>query len=76
VLARTMPRPASTSRMTELASVAFHRDARFGGDGGEDALEDAVILRVVLAAESDEWLGSYLSISRGCRGSRLRRPSR
>src|SRR5271166_63585 len=38
-------------------AVALHRDARFGGDGGEDALEDAVILG---GAESDEWLGSYL----------------
>ena len=39
-------------------AVAFHRDAWFGGDGGEDAVEDAVILGVVLAAENYEWFGS------------------
>jgi hypothetical protein len=33
-------------------AVAFHREARFGADGGEDAVEDAVILGVVLAART------------------------
>src|SRR5207245_11122725 len=42
------------------SAVAFHRDARFGGEGGEEALQDAVILGVVLAAEAHEWFGSYL----------------
>jgi hypothetical protein len=55
-----MPCPASTSHDQRTGAVAFHRDAWLGGDGGEDALEDAVTLRVVLAAESDEWFGSYL----------------
>src|SRR5256886_2105589 len=40
--------------------VAFHRDAWFGADGGEDAVDNAVILGVVLAAESDERFGSQL----------------
>ena len=41
-------------------AVAFHCDERFGGNEGEHALENAVILGVVLAAENHERLGSYL----------------
>jgi hypothetical protein len=34
------------------SAVAFHRNAWFGADGGEDAVEDVVILGVVFAAET------------------------
>ena len=41
-------------------AVAFHRDTRCGADGSEDAIEEVIILRVVLAAETDERFGSQL----------------
>src|SRR2546427_2992803 len=41
-------------------AVAFHGDVRFGADGGEEAVEEVVILGVVLAAESDERFGDEL----------------
>jgi hypothetical protein len=55
-----MPGPASNSIISKLAlshSTAMRGSA---GDGGGDALEDAVILGVVLAAGNHEWFGSYL----------------
>src|SRR2546426_959411 len=47
-------------RDERTGAVAFHRDARFGVDGGEDAVDNAVILGVVFAAETDERFGSQL----------------
>jgi len=41
-------------------AVACHRDARFGGDRGEDPFEDPVILGVILAPETDDGFSSQL----------------
>ena len=41
-------------------AVAFHRDAWFGGDRGEDPFEDAVILGVILAPETGDGFSSQL----------------
>jgi len=62
VVTNATPRPASTFVISELALSAFHRDARFGGDGGEDAVENAVILGVVLCG-GDRTSGSAASLS-------------
>ena len=40
-------------------AVAFHHDAWFGVDGSEDAVDDEVILRVILAAKTDERFAGY-----------------
>ena len=41
-------------------AVAFHSDAWFAMNRGEDALKDAVDLGVVFARENDEWFSCQL----------------